>query len=69
MICTPQQVQEHAIRVIKPRRERWSGLLSRIGREEVRAGFQWRKLREGNRRYRHGWEDNIEKDSIICTSK
>jgi len=34
------------VRVIKSRRMRWAGHVTRMGREEVHTGFWWGNLRE-----------------------
>jgi hypothetical protein len=36
------------IRVIKSRRMRWAGHVARMGRVEVRTGFWWEDLEEGD---------------------
>jgi hypothetical protein len=36
------------IRVIKSRRMRWAGHVARMGRREVRTGFWWGDLTEGD---------------------
>jgi hypothetical protein len=36
------------VRVIKSRRMRWAGHVARMGRGDVRTGFRWGNLREGD---------------------
>jgi hypothetical protein len=36
------------IRVIKSRRVRWAGHVAHVGKREVRTGFWWGDLREGD---------------------
>jgi hypothetical protein len=51
----------NAISVIKPRRVRWAGPVTHMGRGDVHKGFWW-GMPEGKRplgRPRQLWEDNI----------